>query len=114
VNRHGNAAPAAGTGAPSGAGVRVEVVLPGALAQDAGGARTLGVDVAPGARLGDVLDAVAATHPVLGRRIRDETGALRRYVNVFLGQDDVRGLLGLDTPVGDRSTVLILPNVAGG
>jgi molybdopterin synthase sulfur carrier subunit len=92
----------------------VEVVLPGVLAQDAGGARSVTVAVVAGARLGDVLDAVAERYPLVSRRIRDETGALRRHVNVYLGQDDVRGLLGVDTPVGDGGTVLILPNIAGG
>ena len=92
----------------------IEVVLPGVLAADAGGARTLTLQVPGGARVSDVLDALTVAHPVLGRRIRDETGALRRHVNVFVGADDVRGLLGQDTPVAAGGTVLILPNVAGG
>jgi molybdopterin converting factor small subunit len=96
-------------------GVRqVQVLLPGALAGDADGARSVQVEVAAQARLGDVLDALAGRYPALGRRIRDETGTLRRHVNVYLGQDDVRALRGQDTPVGDGVPVLILPNVAGG
>ncbi len=95
-------------------GFHVEVVLPGALADDAGGSRRLQVQVPDGARLGDVLDALAVSQPRLARRLRDETGALRRYVNVYLGHDDVRGLLGTGTPVAAGDTVLVLPNVAGG
>jgi len=97
--------------------VRVEVVLPGVLAADAGGARTLQVDLSPpgsGCVLRDVLDAVAATHPILGRRLRDEAGTVRRHVNLFVDGDDVRRSAGQDTGVRDGSTVLVLPNVAGG
>jgi molybdopterin synthase sulfur carrier subunit len=95
-------------------GSQVEVLLPGVLAADAGGARRVEVEVADGARLADVLDTLAGRYPLLGRRIRDETGALRRHVNVYLGSDDVRGLLGTGTPVAAGETVLVLPNVAGG
>lgn len=92
----------------------VEVVLPGVLAADAGGARSVRVEVAAGACLGDVLDALGQRYPALARRIRDETGALRRHVNVYVGQDDVRALLGVDTPVAEGGTVVVLPNIAGG
>lgn len=90
------------------------MLLPGALAADSGGARRVEVEVAEPARLADVLDALAGRYPLLGRRLRDETGALRRHVNVYLGRDDVRGLLGMRTPVSAGDTVLVLPNVAGG
>lgn len=94
--------------------MRVELVLPGALDAEAGLTRRLALDVPAGSRVREVLDALDAGEPVLGRRLRDETGALRRHVNVFVGGDDVRGLLGQDTPVGDGASVLVLPNVAGG
>jgi molybdopterin converting factor small subunit len=94
--------------------VAVEVVLPGVLAVDAEGARSVRVEVADGARLGDVLDALGQRYPRAARRIRDETGALRRHVNVYVGQDDVRVLLGVQTPVPDGGTVVVLPNIAGG
>lgn len=93
---------------------RVEVVLPGVLAKDAAGIRSVTVTVGTGARPTDVLDAVGERYPLVARRIRYETGALRRHVNVYLGQDDVRGLLGVDIPVGDGGTVVILPHIAGG
>lgn len=89
------------------------MVLPGVLADLAGGSRHVDVDV-PAGTVRDVLDVLAANHPVLGRRLRDETGALRRYVNVYVDGDDVRGGQGLATPVPDRAVVHVLPSVAGG
>lgn len=89
----------------------VRVQLPRVLAEVTGGARLLS---APAGSLGDVLDAVAAAHPLLDRRLRDETGALRRYVNVYVDGTDVRGTGGLTTQVTDEATVEILPSVAGG
>jgi molybdopterin converting factor small subunit len=91
----------------------VQVVLPGVLADLAGGARHL--DLAPaGGTLADLLEALSAGHPRLGRRIRDETGALRRFVNVYVDGDDVRFEQGLATPVKDGAVVQVLPSVAGG
>ena len=91
----------------------VTVRLPAALADTVGGARAVEVD-AGGTDLAAVLDAVADAHPVLGRRVRDETGALRRYVNVYVDGTDVRAGAGLATAVGDGSVVDVLPSVAGG
>jgi sulfur-carrier protein len=97
--------------------ISVEVVLPGVLAEDAGGARTLDIRLeapATGARVGEVLDGLAAIHPRLGRRLRDEQGVVRRHVNLFVDGDDVRTTGGQDTPVRHGSTLYVLPNVAGG
>ncbi|MFW3171486.1 MoaD/ThiS family protein [Geodermatophilus sp. CPCC 206100] len=90
----------------------VEVVLPGVLADLTGGAKHLHVD--GGGTLGALLDAVAAEHPRLDRRIRDEAGALRRFVNVYVDGDDVRFTGGLDAAVPDGAVVQVLPSVAGG
>ena len=91
----------------------VQVLLPGALADLADGARHL--DVEPGGgTLADLLDAVAAVHPRLARRIRDETGAVRRFVNVYVDGEDVRFEGGLATSVADGAVVQVLPSVAGG
>jgi len=93
--------------------VSVQVVLPGVLASLAGGAKHL--DVEPeGSTLADLLDALAAQHPTLCRRIRDETGQVRRFVNVYVDGDDVRFQGGLATPVPDGAEVQVLPSVAGG
>jgi molybdopterin converting factor small subunit len=61
-----------------------------------------------------VLDAVAAEHAALGRRVRDEAGELRPHVKVFVGADDVRDLGGLDAVVPPGAEVWILPAVSGG
>jgi sulfur-carrier protein len=67
-----------------------------------------------GATLGEVLSNVDAAHPGFSDKILDEEGNLRRFVNVFVADDDVRYLQGLDTKVPDGETVSILPAVAGG
>jgi molybdopterin synthase sulfur carrier subunit len=91
----------------------VEVVLPGVLADLAGGTKHLEIDP-DGGTLADLLDALATEHPLLGRRIRDETGAVRRFVNVYVDGDDVRFEQGLATTVRDGAVVQVLPSVAGG
>ena len=91
----------------------VQVVLPGVLADLAGGSKHLDVDP-PGTTLADLLDELATRHPLLGRRIRDETGQVRRFVNVYVDGDDVRFGKGLATEVRDGAEVQVLPSVAGG
>ena len=91
----------------------VEVVLPGVLADLAGGTKHLQVEPA-GGTLADLLDTLAAVHPALARRIRDEAGEVRRFVNVYVDGDDVRYAGGLGTPVPDGAVVQVLPSVAGG
>jgi molybdopterin synthase sulfur carrier subunit len=93
--------------------VTVQVLLPGALANLAGGARHVDVEPA-GGTLADVLDALGAQHPLLARRIRDETGRVRRFVNVYVDGDDARFAGGLETAVRDGAEVQVLPSVAGG
>ena len=91
----------------------VQVLLPSVLAALAGGSKH--IDVAPaGDTLGDLLDALAAEHPMLARRIRDETGQVRRFVNVYVDGDDVRFSGGLTAKVRDGAEVQVLPSVAGG
>jgi molybdopterin converting factor small subunit len=87
------------------------LVLPQALSGLAGGVKHL--DLA-GDTVGDVLDALAAEHPVLARRIRDEQGQLRRFVNLYVDGEDARNIGGLAAPVPARAEVLVLPSVAGG
>ena len=92
----------------------VEVVLPGFLADLAGGEKHVKVEVGEDRTLSAVLDGLAEGRPLLDRRIRDETGALRRFVNVYVDGEDVRFDQGVRTPVGDGSTVHVMPSVAGG
>ena len=61
-----------------------------------------------------IVDGLDAAHPGLGERILDEDGELRRFVNVFVRDEDVRFQSGLDTEVGQDDTVSIIPAVAGG
>ena len=61
-----------------------------------------------------MLDALAAAHPAVGRRVRDEAGALRPHVNVFVGPDNVRDLDDLDTVVPEGAEVAVLAAVSGG
>ncbi|MBM7807931.1 molybdopterin converting factor small subunit [Geodermatophilus bullaregiensis] len=91
----------------------VEVLLPGVLADLAGGLRRLEVRPAE-ATLAGLLDALGAEHPVLERRIRDEAGALRRFVNVYVDGEDVRFTGGLAAAVPGGAVVQVLPSVAGG
>lgn len=60
------------------------------------------------------IEAVEALHPGLAARVLDDEGRLRRFVNVFVADEDVRFLQGLDTPVQPGQTVSLVPAVAGG
>ena len=89
----------------------VTVRVPTTLRPMSGGNKQ--VEVAPGT-LADVLAALDAAHPGFADRLLDESGDLRKFVNVFVDDDDVRYLQGLATPVADGLTVSIIPAVAGG
>jgi molybdopterin converting factor small subunit len=67
-----------------------------------------------GSTVGEALKALDAAHPGFGERLFDEAGKLRRFVNVFVADEDIRFLDGLETPVEDGTTVSIIPAVAGG
>ena len=91
--------------------VSVTVRVPAQLRTLTGGASQVTVD---GSTVGEVLKALDGAHPGFGDRLFDEGGSLRRFVNVFLADEDVRFLEGLDTPVADGQTLSIVPAVAGG
>jgi molybdopterin converting factor small subunit len=91
-----------------------KVVLPGALRQFSGGASSVDVPLEDGGTLRDVLDALDEQQPALARRIRDEQGELRRFVNVYVDGEDARRSGGLAAPVAAGAEVLVLPSVAGG
>jgi molybdopterin converting factor small subunit len=67
-----------------------------------------------GATVTEVLDALEAAHPGFAAKLLDDDGKLVRYVNVFVDDDDVRFMDGLDTPVSSGATVSIMQAVAGG
>ena len=89
----------------------VTVRVPTTLRTLTGGESEVAVD---GATVGDVLTALDAAHPGFKDKLFDDEGNLRRFVNVFVADDDVRFLDGLTTPVPDGETLSIIPAVAGG
>ncbi len=87
------------------------IKIPPVLRGSTGGAKeveALGTDV------GEVLRALAAEHPATESQLFSESGDLNRYVNVYLNDEDVRVLEGLDTGVSETDTIVILPAMAGG
>jgi molybdopterin converting factor small subunit len=89
----------------------VTIRVPTTLRTLTGGVASVDVE---GATLSEVLDALESAHPGFRDRLVDDDGELRRFVNVFVADDDVRFLDGLETPVPDGETVSIVPAVAGG
>jgi len=91
--------------------VSVSVRVPTQLRTLTAGQGEIEVD---GSTVGEALKALDAAHPGFAERLFDDTGNLRRFVNVFLADEDVRFLSGLETPVAAGQTVSIVPAVAGG
>jgi sulfur-carrier protein len=90
--------------------VSVSVRIPTQLRELVGGAAEVSVD---GATVAEVLDQLEVLHPGFAERLFDDQGQLRRFVNVFVADEDIRFLQGLDTPT-DGQTLSIVPAVAGG
>ena len=89
----------------------VTVRLPGALRDAAGGETRL---TASGETLRDVIADIDRRHPGFASRVLDEAGALRTYVNVYVGDEDVRDRGGIGAAVPDGSEVMVIPAMAGG
>ena len=89
----------------------VTVKLPTQLRDATGGRAAV---TGAGATVGQVLDGLYAEHGALRDRLSDGDGGLRRFVNVYLGGEDIRFLDGLDTAVPEGAELTILPAVAGG
>ena len=89
----------------------VTIRIPTTLRTLTGGSAQVEVE---GSTVGEVLSALEAAHPGFKERLFDDDGSLRRFVNVFVADDDVRYLDGVGTPVPDGETVSIIPAVAGG
>ena len=94
------------------AAVPVTVLVPGVLRAECAGQPTL--EFTSGPSLGALLDELAARLPRLHRRIRDEQGTIRRYVNVYVDGEDCRRTGLLATPLRAGAQVQVLPSVAGG
>ena len=89
----------------------VKIRIPTQLRTLTGGAGEVSVD---GSTVGEVLKALDVAHQGFAERLFADDGSLRRFVNVFVADEDVRFLQGLETPVADGATVSIVPAVAGG
>jgi molybdopterin synthase sulfur carrier subunit len=91
--------------------VSVTVRVPTILRTYTGGASEVAVE---GSTLSEVVSALEAAHPGIAARVLDDEGRLRRFVNVYIGDEDVRFASGLETPTPAGSTVSVIPAVAGG
>ena len=89
----------------------VTVRIPTQLRELSGGAAEVSADTGT---VGEVLAALDGAHPGFAERLFDDKGDLRRFVNVFVADEDIRFLDGVATPVADGQTVSIVPAVAGG
>jgi molybdopterin converting factor small subunit len=69
---------------------------------------------AAGRTVGEVVESVAEAYPDIRRHLYDEQGELRSYVNVFVGDEDIRGFGGLGAPVAEDGLVTLVPAIAGG
>jgi molybdopterin synthase sulfur carrier subunit len=87
--------------------------IPGALRVYTDGQSRVEIDPAHG-RLRDVLQALWSRYPGLRDRLANEQGEVREHINIFIGDEDVRYLEGLATPVPDGSEVTIVPAISGG
>jgi molybdopterin synthase sulfur carrier subunit len=87
------------------------VKIPPVLRASVGGEKQVSAD---GASVGEVLIALASAHPQTQTQLFSAEGELNRYVNVYLNDEDVRVLDGLQTAVGEGDTLVILPAMAGG
>lgn len=94
---------------------KITLRLPSVLADVAGGRRTLAVELdGEQPTIADLLDLVAGTHPHLERRLRTESGQLRRHVNVYADGLDVRASAGTGTVLAQEAVVMVIPSVSGG
>ncbi|HWG73131.1 MAG TPA: ubiquitin-like small modifier protein 1 [Acidimicrobiales bacterium] len=89
----------------------VKVRIPTQLRPLAGGSSEVSVE---GSTVGEALKSLDAAHPGFNDRLFDEGGTLRRFVNVFVADEDIRFLDGVATAVGDGTVLSIVPAVAGG
>jgi len=89
----------------------VKVLIPTPLRGLTGDADSVEAD---GATVGELIDDLEKKHPGLSERLCDDSGELRRFVNVYLNQEDIRFKDGKNTPVSDGDELSIVPAIAGG
>jgi molybdopterin converting factor small subunit len=85
--------------------------IPTPLRPYVGGQSTLALS---GLQVSDVLEAAVEEYPELKKHLFNEENQLRPFVNLFLGEDNINQLQGLDTKIGEADTLLIIPSIAGG
>ncbi|MGH2772652.1 MAG: MoaD/ThiS family protein [Actinomycetota bacterium] len=90
----------------------IAVKVPTQLRDQTGGQAELSIDAAPDLRA--LIGVLKERHPELVERMLGDDGEIRRFINIYVGDEDVRFLDGLDTKLGESETVSILPAVAGG
>ena len=88
-----------------------ELKIPTPLRPYADGESTL---LIPGENVAEILDAAVASYPELKKHLYNDDGQLRPFVNVFLGEENIDQLDGLDTTLDENDTLLIIPSIAGG
>jgi adenylyltransferase/sulfurtransferase len=89
----------------------VTIQIPTALRNFTGGLREVAVE---GANVGAALAALAAAYPDIKPHLYQEDGNLRSFINVFLGETNIKKLRGLDTPLEDNAALMLVPAIAGG
>ena len=89
----------------------VTIRIPTTLRPLSGGVSTVQVE---GSTLGEILKALNSAHPGFSDRLFDGDGNLHKFVNIFVADDDVRYMQGLETKIASGQTVSIIPAVAGG
>jgi molybdopterin synthase sulfur carrier subunit len=89
----------------------IKVRIPSQLRSLTSGSSEVDVE---GGTVGEALKGLDASYPGFHGRLFDDNGKLRRFVNVFVADEDVRFLQGLDTPLSEGTTLSIVPAVAGG
>jgi sulfur-carrier protein len=94
--------------------ITVAVRVPTILRAYTQGQSDVSVTVEDGAALVDVVAALDRAHPGIAARVLDDSGQIRRFVNVYVDDDDVRFGAGLQTPTPDGARVSVIPAVAGG
>jgi sulfur-carrier protein len=87
------------------------VRIPTPLRKLTGGAEEV---TAPGKSVGELIGELEKKYPGIKERICDESGSVRRFVNIFVKDEDIRFLQNLETPLGDKDEVSIVPAIAGG
>jgi len=91
--------------------MKIEVRIPSPLKSLTGGK---GVVQGKGSNVGEVIQEILSAYPEMRERLCDEKGDVRRFINIFLNNEDIRFLDNLDTPLTEGDSLSIIPAIAGG